>query len=109
MLLPIEAYASYIESLCFFSRGLMLIRQIEAYTSFIRGLSLSVKLKPMLLIFEDYTSFIQSLCSNLIILILVASTSQCCYLLDLLQGICPTDGICTLALLLTSLVKIENM
>jgi hypothetical protein len=87
----------------------MLIHQIEAYASFIRGLSLSVKLNPMLLIFEAYASFIQSLCSNLIILILVAFASQCCYLLDLPQGLCPTDGLCTPALLLTSLVKIKNM
>jgi hypothetical protein len=87
----------------------MLIRQIEAHASFIRGLSLSVKLKRMLLIFEAYASLIQSLCSKLIILILVAFASQCYYLLDLSQSLCPTDGLCTPALLLTSLVKIENM
>jgi hypothetical protein len=87
----------------------MLIRQIEACTSFIRGLSLSVKLKHMFLIFEAYASFIQSLCSKPIILILVAFASKCCYLLNLSQGLCLTDGLCTLALLLTSLVKIENM
>jgi hypothetical protein len=87
----------------------MLIRQIEAYASFIRVISLSVKLKHMLLIFKAYVSFIKSLCSKLIILILVAFASQCSYLLDLSQGQCHTNGLCTPTLLLTSLVKRENM